>query len=399
MKILVLSHMYPSSFSQTKGIFVHQQVKELQRQGCDVRVISPVPQVPFPASWISKRWKAYSRIPVNTTFDGVEVHHPRYMSYPRNLFLGSSGKAMYSGIRSLVQQMFHDFEFDVIHAHVALPDGYAGIMLRRLYRKPVVVTIHGLDMQHTVHRSAACRAALRQVFEGADRIVSVCTKLMIIAEANFGFGEKQVVINNGINPYEVVGADAGLPRSLSDALLVLSVSHLDRYKGVHTNLRAISRLAPKYPNLRYLVIGSGPEERPLRQLASSLGLGERVEFLGEMPHEDVMRYMAMADIYSMPSSPEGFAMAYLEAMANGKPVIACRGEGITDIVHNGETGMLVVPRDVTTLVRAMDALLGAREKALAIGEKGRQAVLEKCTWANNARQYIELYGELSGRHG
>ena len=61
LKLLVISHMYPSTFSEIEGIFVHQQVKELQRQGCEVKVISPVPIAPFPIKYFSKKWKWYPR--------------------------------------------------------------------------------------------------------------------------------------------------------------------------------------------------------------------------------------------------------------------------------------------------------------------------------------------------
>jgi len=399
MKILVLSELYPSTVSEVPGIFVRQQVRELRKQGCEVRVISPTPLTPFPVKYISRKWRAYSQVPPEMTWDGVEVHYPRYLSFPRNGFLASSGKRMYWGIKKLVEELYRDFKFDIIHAHVALPDGYAGMMVKRQYGRPLVVTIHGADMQTTIHRDASCKTAIAKVFQQADKIVTVCTKLRRIAEANLGFQDKPVVINNGINPEDIVSDDVDLPSTYAANMVVLSVSHLIASKGLDLNLKAISQLAGKYPNLKYLVIGGGPEAESLKQLADSLNLGDRVEFLGEMPHEEVMRYMAAADLLSMPSAPEAFAMVYLEAMAHGKPVIACQGQGITDIVEDGETGLLVKSRDVPSLVQAMDFLLGNPEKAQKIGEKARKVVLEKCTWEKNVRKYMEIYEELLRTRG
>ena len=82
----------------------------------------------------------------------------------------------------------------------------------------------------------------------------------------------------------------------------------------------------KYSNLKYVVIGAGPEMSSLRQLTRDLNLDEQVEFLGELPHEKVMEYIAVADIFSLPSWREGFGVVYLEAAMHAKPVIACQGE-------------------------------------------------------------------------
>ena len=67
MRVLVISHMYPSAFSDIAGVFVHKQVKELQKQGCEVRVISPVALTPFPVKYLSRKWMGYSRVPITAT--------------------------------------------------------------------------------------------------------------------------------------------------------------------------------------------------------------------------------------------------------------------------------------------------------------------------------------------
>ena len=109
-----------------------------------------------------------------------------------------------------------------------------------------------------------------------------------------------------------------------------------------------------------------------------------------------MRHMALCDMFCLPSWEEGFGVVYLEAMAHGKPVIACRGEGIEDVVTDGETGLLVKPRDVDSLAEAIRFLLDHSDKAKTIGEQARSLVLENYTWEKNAERTLRVYKEVLG---
>lgn len=107
-----------------------------------------------------------------------------------------------------------------------------------------------------------------------------------------------------------------------------------------------------------------------------------------------MRLMRSCDIFILPSWNEAFGVVYLEAMANGKPVIACQGEGIDGIIKDKETGILVKPKDVDSLVKAMDYLLGNPDEARAIGTRARKLVLENYSWEKNAEKTIKVYQEV-----
>ena len=108
--------------------------------------------------------------------------------------------------------------------------------------------------------------------------------------------------------------------------------------------------------------------------------------------------MAACDIFTLPSWSEGFGVVYLEAMATGRPVIGCEGEGIEDLVEQGKTGLLVKPKCVDSLVEALDFLLSYPEEARAMGERARKLVIENYTWGTNASKMIEVYrGILDGK--
>ena len=395
MKVLIISHMYPSSFNEIAGIFVHEQVRALMENGVEIQVVSPIPWTPFPINHMRHKWKKISQVPSRSVWEGVPVWYPRYVAFPRAWLFAGSGKRMYRGIRQLVRKIRREFPFDLIHAHVALPDGYAGALLAREYNVPLIVTIHGQDLQHTVFRGVRCRHALEFVFDSASRVIVVSSKLKRLAKEHFG-DHKICVIANGVDPEKVCTTKAQ-KNSLGSPIL-LSVSNLITTKGLDLNLMAIQRLHEKYPSIRYKIVGSGPLEDELKNLADSLGIADNVDFLGALPHRTVMEHMAACDIFTLPSWSEGFGVVYLEAMAHGKPVIGCKGEGIEDFVEHGKTGLLVKPRDVEGLVEALDFLLSHPEEAQAMGKRAQKLVLENYTWEKNAEKTIRVYKEvLNGR--
>lgn len=396
MKVLTISHMYPSTFNEVSGIFVHEQVKALKEKGVKVKVVSPVPWTPFPINKVSKKWERYSMIPEFTNWDGIKVWYPRYLTFPKALFFASSGKRMYWGIKNLVKKLYRDFKFDLIHAHVALPDGYAAMELAQDLDIPFVVTIHGADLYITIKKNTECLYTLKQVFKRADRIILVSHELKKILSNYFEVSDKLLVIGNGIpiNKIYTCKDNADLSNNKNKGLMLLSASYLIERKGIDYNLRALSKLINKYPELRYIIAGDGVEKNKLQELAKELGVYERVEFIGMLSHDDVLKYMSEADIFSLPSWNEAFGVVYIEAMACGKPVIGCEGEGLEDFVRNFETGLLVKPKDVNSLAEAMDFLLSNPDKAKEIGKRGQKLVLDNYTWEKNAEKTIRVYQEV-----
>ncbi len=108
--------------------------------------------------------------------------------------------------------------------------------------------------------------------------------------------------------------------------------------------------------------------------------------------------MAIADIFSLPSWNEAFGVVYVEVMAQGKAVIGCQGEGIEDFVENGKAGLLVKPRDIDSLAKAIDFLLSYPKKAEKIGKRARKMVLKNYTWEKNAEKMIEIYKKVLNKY-
>ena len=356
--------------------------------------MSPVPWSPVPIRWLKDKWEAYARIPLRTVRDGIEVYHPRYITFPRAYFFEYSGWFYYLGIRRTIKKIHWAFHFDIIHAHVALPDGYGALLANRTYKKPLVVTIHGLDMATTIHRNDKCEQCILEVFDAANKVVCVSSKLRKQCLGVYDDEAKFEVVSNGISPDKIVEAPGHLREKYEGKKVLLTVGWLYKLKGHDYVIRALPEIIEGVPELVYLIVGSGPEEDRLRQLVDQLGLSGYVEFCGRKDHETVMEYMSICDLFVMPSWEEGFGIVYLEAMAHGKPVIACRGQGIEDAIVDGKTGLLVKPEDLESLKEAMIKLLSDRSLAENMGRKGRQVVLSNFTWEKSTQKLLEVYEEV-----
>ncbi|WP_446897568.1 glycosyltransferase [Clostridium sp. LBM24168] len=390
MKVLIISHMYPSNFNRMAGIFVYQQAKALVKNGCEVKVISPVPWTPFPIKYMNKKWRKYSIIPFKDTIGSIEVYYPRYLEFPHGILFYKSGYFMGKGISGVLKKVYSNFKFDIIHSNVALPDGYSAMVVNRYFKVPNVVTIHGQDFQNTITKNNRCKQAVFEVLNAADGIITVSSKLKNMVKDQ-KFYNKIRVINNGID----VNCDfCNSKRKDENVIKILSVSNLKETKGIHINLEVLGKLKDKYSNVQYDIIGSGDFEESLKKLVKKLNLEDKVNFLGRMEHKEVIKCMSNYDIFSLPSYNEGFGVAYIEAMSVGLPVIGVKGEGIEDVIVNGKNGFLVERENVESLYSTLDKLIQDKNIRVKVGLNGKSTVEKYFTWDKNAQKVIKLYDEL-----
>jgi len=186
----------------------------------------------------------------------------------------------------------------------------------------------------------------------------------------------------------------GIP---GDAPLIGTVANLFPRKGYEVMLRALPAIRASAPDMHYLIVGSGDAmyEKALHALVHDLGLEGRVHFGGFQ--ESVYPCLAAMDVYAHPAIMEGFGIAVLEAMAMRKPVVATRTGGLPEIVLDGETGVLVPPRDPDALARAVVDLLREKTRRAALGKAGRDRVQAIFTVEVMMGHLAAAYGALLGR--
>jgi glycosyltransferase involved in cell wall biosynthesis len=231
----------------------------------------------------------------------------------------------------------------------------------------------------------------------ADRFIAPSEHVRERLESDLGLPSRKIeVVYNAINTTAArLRADPGLRLELNGGAhgpLVLVPARLDPQKG-H---RHLIQAAVEVPGATFLLAGDGSERKVLNELAQSLGLGDRVVFLGY--RGDIPALLAACDLVVLPSLYEGLPLSLLEAMAAGKPVIASRIGGVDELVANDENGLLVEPGDPHALAEAIRALLADPERRRRLARAGSEVVERRFSLAAASARISRIYEEL-GDHG
>jgi glycosyltransferase involved in cell wall biosynthesis len=330
VKIVVLTTSYPRYEGDPAGNFVAEAVEQLRARGIDVEVVSPASFRHF-----------------GIAYGAGVVGNLRSAPWKGALvpaMLGSFARAARRAAR----------DADLVHAHW-LPAGAVALTTG----KPFVVQLWGTDVEVARRAKPLSRRVL-----GRARLV-VCAS-NALAESARELGAREVrVIPSGVELPESTGEPEKPPE-------VLFVGRLSPEKGILDLVQAAD-------GMTLVVAGDGL-------------LRDRVpNALGFVPHHELAPLYERAAVVAVPSHREGFGVACLEAMAHGRPVVASAVGGLLDLVVDGETGMLVPPRDVEALRAALERLLGDAELRSRLGAAARERVREHFAWPAVTDATIEAY--------
>jgi len=349
VKVLVASHLYPSSFSLTSGSFVHNQVRFLSAH-CSIRVVSPTPW--FPSLPGFGRWSGYGRVKRREIRDGVEVKRPSYLTLPRRMVFARAWRSHLAALRRAI-----DIPPDLIHAHCAYPDGLAAVQYGELLGIPAVITVHGHDIRDLGGSTSPWR---KLVVEALDRAALVIANGPDLYERMQHLGipaHKMEIIPNGVD-CQVFDSDFRR-RPGERGWHLLYVGRFTQKKGVGVLLQAMAVLRRKRDDVRLTLIGGGEKTGTaavFHRQAEALGLRDCVEFFDELPWAQIPQYMNAADVFVLPSFYESFGLVLVEAMACGLPLVATRCGGPNNLVEEG-TGLLVEVDDAEDLARGVEEVL------------------------------------------
>lgn len=392
----MLSHMYPSAVNWTAGIFVHEQVRALVELGHDVRVVSPKGVAPP----LLPRWRAFHDVPGVGVFDGVPVLYPRKLTLPGARLGHRNADAMRLSIARPLRTVHRRWPFDVIHAHMLVPDGWAAARVGAGLGVPVVATAHRADVLDVPAQGARSAARVREAVEEIDQVCAVSASIGGAAAA-LGTPRRPVrTVPNGADtrvfrPREASEARArlGVP---DEGPVVSFVGKLVPRKGVDTLVEAMGILGRRPGGAPLLVAaGIGEMREGLERRAAELGVGDRIRFVGKVAHDEVGWWMAAGDVFVLPSLSEGLPTVVCEAMNCGRPVVATAVDGTPEIVRDGETGILVPPSDAGALAAALARILDDPSLAGRMGEAALRIGRAEYTWEANARTMTGIYEELT----
>jgi len=277
----------------------------------------------------------------------------------------------------------------------------------RSRRVPLVVSLKGVIADELRNERGMTRALLsiqarweRKNTERADLVVASSRYSCEVARREYGVPEdKLAAVPEPIDLAEWNRRFAEARRNAPSGPVILCVARMYPRKRIVDLLEAAVRLRARIPSARIRIVGQGPEWEAVVRRHTELRLGETVMLLGDVSREQLAVEYVSADIFCLPSVQEGFGIAFLEAMAAGLPVVACRAAAIPEVVEDGVTGTLVPPRDPAALATAMQGFVANLERRRAMGDAGRRRVA-RFTPERVAAQLLEAVRlQFQGRLG
>ena len=306
---------------------------------------------------------------------------------------------------------------DVIHAHSPALNGLAALKAGRKSGLPVVYEIRAFWEDAAVDHGTCKEDDLRyrltremetHVVKNANAVTTICEGLRgdLI---NRGFDEsKFTVIANAVNieQFDVItpqdkanNADLAATLELTNCDVLGFLGSFYAYEGLDLAIAAMPAVLAKNANARLLLVGGGPQEQNLKQQVTLLGLEGKVIFTGRVPHSEVGKYYSLVDLLVYPRKPMRLTdlvtpLKPLEAMAQGKPVIASDVGGHKELITDNETGFLFKAGDSVELAKRLVELLTDKNKLNSVLLNGRTYVESVRNWKNSVSNYLPLYQKI-----
>lgn len=265
-----------------------------------------------------------------------EVHVPDYPLFhyqPYELALSSK-------LVNIVKK----HEIDILHVHYAIPHAYAGYMAKEMLKEqglhiPMVTTLHGTDIT-LVGSHPFYRPAVAFSINNSDIVTSVSESLKKDTLRLFDIKQQIDVVPNFIDTSKVHDTHTECQRALmanDDERIVTHISNFRKVKRIQDVIEVFHRIQLEVPS-KLLMVGEGPEREPAEELVRSLGLEDKVRFLGNS--NEIDKILCFSDLFLLPSEAESFGLAALEAMVNKVPVVSSNAGGIPEVNVDGVTGYL-----------------------------------------------------------
>jgi glycosyltransferase involved in cell wall biosynthesis len=382
MRILVLNYEYPP-LGGGAGVATAALAQGLVERGVAVDVVTS-----SPASRSERRTWGRNELQED---GGLRIYRVR----SRRVGIheaGMLGAASYLlSALPLVRRLLRTHHYDAVHVFFSLPTG-ALLPLAGLRGVPVVVSLRGSDVPgydpHNISMQRAHRVlapVTRWIWRRADRVVAVCESLGRLTGQTYP-GLQYSVVPNGV---DLRLFHPGKKAQGNGRVRCLAVARLVERKGLGELIRAFALL----PRDRYEleIVGRGPDERTLRELASRLGVAQEIRFAGSLDRAAVAQRYRDAHLFTLPSSAEAFGNVFAEALASGLPVVGSNVGGIPELIEHGVNGLLVTPGNPQALAQAIQYLAEDPDLCGEMSVRNRAKAEATLEWSHVTQRYLSIY--------
>ncbi len=332
LRVLALTTLFPSTARPGFAGFVERSLLRLAAlPDIELTVVAPNGVPPWPLS-AHPAYRAAAYLPLAEDWKGLTVHRPRFPLIP-----GVGWRFNPTLIARAAAPFVRGVDTNVIHAEFFFPDGPAAAMLGQRFGVPVSIKARGSDI-HLWGKRPSARAAMLRASGRAAGLLAVSHALKADMAVLGMAADKIAVHYTGVDlaafrPLDraVTRAEMGLP-----APLVMSIGNLIPLKGHDVVIRAVASL----PGVHLRIVGQGSGRAVLEALIARLGAADRIHLTGPLPHAEVARLLAAADIMALASEREGLANAWVEALACGTPIVATPVGGAAEVIDRHAAGRL-----------------------------------------------------------
>lgn len=305
---------------------------------------------------------------------------------------------------------------DILHAHSPVLNAIPTLRVGRRLGLPVVYEVRAFWEDAAVDHGTTSEGSLRyratrqletSALKQASHVTTICEGLRSDIVARGIPSERVTVIPNAVDieSFEMGGiGDESLKASLgmAGATVIGFIGSFYAYEGLDLLLTALPKIIAGQPNTRVLLVGGGPQEAALKAQAKNLGLADKVVFTGRVPHAEVQRYYDLIDVLAYPRHSMRLTelvtpLKPLEAMAQGRVLVASDVGGHKELISDGKTGVLFQAGNAESLSNAILRLLAMRDQWPAIRAAGRKFVEEERNWKNSVARYQGIYPQLVGK--
>lgn len=298
----------------------------------------------------------------------------------------------FGSLASLVRRL----RIDVVNVHYPVENSLYFALLKKLRNVHLVTSVHGADMLPNGAPPRQYSYGLRALLERSDLIIAPSEPYRAAVQQVLPTLTTPIrAVPNGVDVDELV--DRAETSPTSQPPYVLSILQMVHYKGVDVLISAFASISARYPGLRLKLASDGPQRETFEQLARALGVADRVDFLGFVDRQTVVRLLHRCTCFVLPSrtNSESFGIAAAEALACDRAVIASRIGGLPALVEDGVTGLLVPPGDSRELAAAMRRLLDDPALRETLGRTGGERIRSQFTWERTGDAYERAFAALA----
>lgn len=281
-----------------------------------------------------------------------------------------------------------------------------GTIAAKILGIPTVATLHTLDT-FAERKFSLWRLRLRwfvlRIF--CDQIIAVSEKTRTYhVQSGKLNSDKVITLYNGVDISRFQNINESQKMKIRqtfnlplDNPIIITVAVLRELKGVQNMIRALPSIFEQFPNAQYLIVGDGAYGASLRDLASTLGIQDRVTFAGH--RTDIPALLACSDLFVLPTLKDALPTVLIEALAAEKPVIASAVDGVPEIIENGVNGLLVPPDDPSSLAKACLQIMKNKEQTKQLILAGSEIVQQRFSIIIQIEKLSKVYEELTTSHG